>query len=119
RVIPRDFDAEFAIDRDTLSSLVGRAAILADEKIPLIRLELQGGLLNVTGSNAEAEEARDELAVDCAAAFEAGFNARYLGEALNQIDSKAVRLRLDEKQVTLLQDAESDAYGLIVMPVRL
>ncbi|MGE5320758.1 MAG: DNA polymerase III subunit beta, partial [Hyphomicrobiaceae bacterium] len=40
RVIPRDFDAEFAIDRDTLSSLVGRAAILADEKIPLIRLEL-------------------------------------------------------------------------------
>src|SRR5256714_13190304 len=107
RVIPKHHKNVVTLGRAPLLASLQRAAILTSEKFKGVRVNLEPGALRIASSNAEQEEAKEELEIDYAGdAIEIGFNVTYLMDALNNIDHDMIRLEL--------QDGNSSA--LITVP---
>ncbi len=64
RVIPANNTKSFAIGREELMSALTRAAILTTDKFKGVRMVLATGALKITSTNADQEEAQEELEVD-------------------------------------------------------
>lgn len=121
RVIPRGYQKQADVPREAFSSALSRASILSNEKLRAVRLELQAGRLAVRASNAEAEEAEEELEVQYLGdPIEVGFNVGYLLDAVNAMSGERVRLELQEASSSiLLTDPDTTGFQYVVMPMRL
>lgn len=121
RVIPRGYQKQADVPREALASALSRASILSNEKLRAVRLELQPGRLAIRASNAEAEEAEEELEVQYLGdPIEVGFNVGYLLDATNAMSGERVRLELQEASSSiLLTDPDTTGFQYVVMPMRL
>ncbi|WP_037586591.1 DNA polymerase III subunit beta [Stenoxybacter acetivorans] len=121
RVIPLDNDKIFLVSRIQLLSSLERAAILADEKIRGARLHIQPGLLSVTCSNGEQEEAREELEIAYQGeALEVAFNISYLMDVLRNTHADELQLAFgDAMRSTLFTIPDNPNFKYIVMPMRI
>ena len=73
-----------------------------------MRLNIEPGTLRIASSNAEQEEAKEELEIDYGGdAIEIGFNVTYLIDALANMDQDMVKLELAGRQQ--LERADHDA----------
>ena len=106
--------------RQLLASLQ-RAAILTSEKFKGVRLNFDPGTLRIASSNAEQEEAKEELEIDYNGdAIEIGFNVTYLMDALLNIGQEMVKLELHDSQASaLLTVPEQPGFKYVVMPMRI
>ena len=78
RVIPKNHKNSVTLGRVTLLNTLQRTAILTSDKFKGVRINLEPGLLRVAASNAEQEEAVDELEIDYNGdSIEIGFNVTY------------------------------------------
>ena len=86
-----------------------------------MRFTLSPGTLKVQTTNAEQEEAIEELDVDYAGdALTVGFNARYLLDAVSAIRTKEVRLSFqDELSPCRVTPPEDETSLAVVMPMRI
>src|SRR3989344_5813764 len=83
RVIPKNHKHHITLGRTTLLASLQRAAILTSEKFKGVRMNFAPGLLGIASSNAEQEEAKEELEIDYGGdTFEIGFNVGYLMDVL-------------------------------------
>ena len=83
RVIPKNHKNDVTLGRAPLLASLQRAAILTSEKFKGVRVNIEPGTLRIASSNAEQEEAKEELEIDYAGdAIEIGFNVTYLIDAL-------------------------------------
>jgi len=75
----------------------------------------------VASSNAEQEEAVDELEIDYNGdAIEIGFNVTYLIDALTNMDQDMVQIDLaDANSSALLTIPENTTFKYVVMPMRI
>ena len=107
--------------RQPLLSSLQRAAILTSEKFKGVRVNLEPGALRIASSNAEQEEAKEELEIDYGGdAIEIGFNVTYLMDALNNIDHDMVKLELqDGNSSALITVPEQPGFKYVVMPMRI
>ena len=64
RVIPKDHPKEIMLQRSTFLPALQRSAILTNEKFKGVRVVLSAGTLKLISSNAEQEEAQEELEID-------------------------------------------------------
>ncbi|HET9644286.1 MAG TPA: DNA polymerase III subunit beta, partial [Burkholderiaceae bacterium] len=64
RVIPKNHRNHVTLGRLPLLASLQRAAILTSEKFKGVRLNLEPGTLRIASSNAEQEEAKEELEID-------------------------------------------------------
>jgi DNA polymerase III subunit beta len=98
-----------------------RTAILTSEKFKGVRLNLEPGVLRVASSNAEQEEAVDELEIDYSGdAIEIGFNVTYLIDALTNMDQDMVQVDLaDSNSSALITIPENTTFKYVVMPMRI
>lgn len=121
RVIPQGGDKSINVDRETLRQAVARASILSNERYRSLRVYLTSGSLKVIANNPENEEAEEEVSVDYdGEKLEVGFNATYLGDALNAISESTVNLILaDENSCCLIQGEGNSDGKFVVMPMRL
>ena len=79
RVIPKNHKNAVVLGRAALLASLQRAAILTSEKFKGVRINIEPGVLRIASSNAEQEEAKEELEVDYNGdAIEIGFNVTYL-----------------------------------------
>src|SRR6195256_116898 len=86
RVIPTGHKNKLQIEREPLRQALLRAAILSNEKFRGVRWVLSDGSLKIVSSNAEQEEAHEELEVNYAGdALDIGFNVNYLLDVLNNV----------------------------------
>src|SRR6267142_1504738 len=86
RVIPTTHKNKLQIDREPLRQALLRAAILSNEKFRGVRWVLSDGSLKIVSSNAEQEEAHEELEVNYSGdALDIGFNVNYLLDVLNNV----------------------------------
>ena len=105
----------------SLLSTLQRTAILTSDKFKGVRINLDTGMLRVAASNAEQEEAVDELEIDYAGdSIEIGFNVTYLIDVLTNMSQDMVRMDLaDSNSSVLVTMAENPNFKYVVMPMRI
>jgi DNA polymerase-3 subunit beta len=91
RVIPKNHKNS-VLGRAPLLASLQRAAILTSEKFKGVRLNIEPGTLRIASSNAEQEEAKEELEIDYGGdSIEIGFNVTYLIDVLANMSQEMVR----------------------------
>ncbi|CAN1497824.1 DNA polymerase III subunit beta [Limnohabitans sp. B9-3] len=121
RVIPKNHKNTITMGRTALLATLQRTAILTSDKFKGVRLNLEPGVLRVASSNAEQEEAVDELEIDYGGdAIEIGFNVTYLIDALTNMDQDMVQVDLaDSNSSALITIPGNDTFKYVVMPMRI
>lgn len=122
RVIPKDAKHSLVIDRDVLRQALSRTAILCNEKLRGIRIELRPGLLRVLANNSEQELAQEEVSIESTLdQIDMGFNVNYLLDILNCLNSGSVRLSFSGTNSSLrIEEVEGAGNSVfVVMPMLL
>jgi DNA polymerase-3 subunit beta len=104
-----------------LLSSLQRAAILTSEKFKGVRVDLESGLLRIGSSNAEQEEAKEELEVDYEGdVMDIGFNVTYLIDALANMTTEMVTFELQDGNASALMTSPGQpGFKYVVMPMRI
>ena len=121
RVIPKNHKFRVTLGRAPLLSSLQRAAILTSEKFKAVRLSFEPGLLSIASSNAEQEEAKEEIEIDYGGdVIETGFNVTYLMDALQNMSQDMVSIDLnDSASSALITIPEQTGFKYVVMPMRI
>ena len=121
RVVPTTHKNRLTLDRDVLRQSLQRAAILSNEKFRGVRWVLTDGSLKIVSSNAEQEEAQEELEVKYGGdALDIGFNVNYLLDVLNNVSAAEVECHFgDAASSALLQFPAEPEFKYVVMPMRI
>ena len=121
RVIPKNHKNAVTLGRVTLLNTLQRTAILTSDKFKGVRINLDTSMLRVAASNAEQEEAVDEIEVDYNGdSIEIGFNVTYLIDVLTNMSQDMVRMELaDSNSSVLVTMAENPNFKYVVMPMRI
>jgi DNA polymerase-3 subunit beta len=121
RVIPKNHKNKVTLGRVPLLSSLQRAAILTSEKFKGVRVNIEPGTLRIASSNAEQEEAMEELEIDYGGdAIEIGFNVTYLIDALTNMGQEMVTVELqDTNSSALITVPEQAGFKYVVMPMRI
>ena len=121
RVIPTQHKNRLQLGREPLRQALLRAAILSNEKFRGVRWVLGNGSLKVVSSNAEQEEANEELEVDYAGeALDIGFNVNYLLDVLNNVSGETVECAFgDAASSALITYGSEKDFQYVVMPMRI
>jgi DNA polymerase-3 subunit beta len=121
RVIPVGYRRRALVARDVLADALGRASILTSEKFRGVRLALAPGQLRIQTSNAEQEEALEEIEVDYVGdPLEVGFNVAYLQDVLGNLRCEKVAVEFgDSNSSALLTVPEDETFRYVVMPMRI
>ena len=121
RVIPKNHKNAVTLGRAPFLASLQRAAILTSEKFKGVRVNLEPGSLRIASSNAEQEEAKEELEIDYAGdSIEIGFNVTYLIDAMLNMSQEMVKLELqDTNSSVLITVPEQAGFKYVVMPMRI
>ena len=123
KVIPKSNDKRIEFDRDRLTSAVRRVAILSNERSRAVKFVIDKGKVEVTSSSPEFGEAREPLTVEYdGPALTICFNAQYVQDFLNVVDSDIVALELkDEVSQAVMKPVGVDGYDYtyVIMPMRI
>jgi DNA polymerase-3 subunit beta len=121
RVIPQHHSKLIKLSRNTLLHSLLRAAILTNEKFRGVRLVLGAGSLKIISSNAEQEEAQEEIEIDYGGeALDVGFNVTYLLDVLNNVGNETIELHLaDANSSALFVLPGNETFKYVVMPMRI
>lgn len=122
RVIPKGNDKNIEFERDALNQAVRRVAILSNERSRAVKLILDKGKVDVTSSSPEFGEAHEPIPVDYSGpALTICFNAQYVLDFLNVVESEIVALELkDEVSQAVMKPVGADGYDYtyVIMPMR-
>ncbi|WP_224996443.1 DNA polymerase III subunit beta [Cesiribacter sp. SM1] len=124
-VIPVDNNNKMVINRMELLSSLKRIAIYANKTTHQVRLKITGNQLQISAEDLDfSNEAMERLSCDHDGEdIEIGFNARFLIEMLNNLDSTDVQLNLSKpNRAGLLIPRDKDENEdilMLVMPVML
>jgi DNA polymerase III subunit beta len=124
-VIPAENNNLMSINRLDLLSSLRRIAIYANKTTHQVRLKITGSELQISAEDLDfSNEANERLACDHDGEdIEIGFNAKFLIEMLNNIDSKEITLRLSAPNraglIVPKDQSENEDILMLVMPVML
>jgi len=121
RVIPTQHKNRLQIERETLRQALLRAAILSNEKFRGVRWVLTDGSLKIVSSNAEQEEAHEEIEVKYSGdSLDIGFNVNYLLDVLNNVAGAEIECAFgDSSSSALISYAAEKDFKYVVMPMRI
>jgi len=121
RVIPKNHKNALVLGRAPLLAALQRAAILTSEKFKGVRVNLEPGVLRIASSNAEQEEAREELEIDYSGdTIDIGFNVTYLIDVLANMGQEMVKLELQDSSASVLMSVPGETgFKYVVMPMRI
>ncbi len=122
RVIPNNYTRHFSVSREILQGSLQRAAILTTDKLKGVRVQLADNQLKISSSNAEQEEAQEEIDVDYAhEPLDVGFNVSYLLDVLANVKTDAIQwsVQPDVNASALITLPDDDQFKYVVMPMRI
>jgi DNA polymerase-3 subunit beta len=124
-VIPGDNDNKMVINRQEFLSSLKRIAIYANKTTHQVRLKITGSELQISAEDLDfANEANERLSCEHDGGdIEIGFNARFLIEMLNNLQSDRVEMHLSQPNKAGLilpeEKDENEDVLMLVMPVML
>jgi DNA polymerase III subunit beta len=121
RVVPAANSKVFVIGREDLMHALQRAAILTTDKFKGVRLVLATGALKINSTNADQEDAQEELEIDYTGdTLDIGFNVNYLLDVLLNVKGEQLKFALgDALGSALMMLPESEKFKYVVMPMRI
>jgi len=121
RVIPTQHKNRLQIEREALRQALLRAAILSNEKFRGVRWVLADGSLKIVSSNAEQEEAHEEIEVKYSGdSLDIGFNVNYLLDVLNNVSGNEIECAFgDSSSSALISYSSEKDFKYVVMPMRI
>ena len=121
RVIPSSHTKRLLISRDALAASLSRASILTSDKFRGVRITLEPGALRIQASNAEQEEAQEEVETDYQGdRLEIGFNVGYLQDVLSNLKSEQIQAEFGDANTSALITVPGDSqFKYVVMPMRI
>jgi DNA polymerase-3 subunit beta len=121
RVIPANATQQLTLPRDVLQAGLQRTALLANERFKAVTLQLEAGMLRLSASNAEHEEASEEIAVQHdGPPLQIGLNVAYVLDLLAQTHADTVTLALrDAQSAVLFTVAAQPGFCYVVSPLRI
>ena len=121
RVIPKNHKNSVTLGRAPLLASLQRAAIMTSEKFKSVRLNIEPGTLRIASSNAEQEEAKEELEIDYDGdTIEIGFNVTYLMDALANMSQDMIKIELQDTNASaLITIPDVQGFKYVVMPMRI
>lgn len=120
RVIPTNNDKRLIVEREPFAAAVDRVSTISSERGRAVKLALAESKLTLSVTNPDSGSATEELDVDYdSAPIDIGFNARYLLDITEQLESDTVLFKLaDPGSPTLVQDRDGAAALYVLMPMR-
>ncbi|MEP2770826.1 MAG: DNA polymerase III subunit beta [Fulvivirga sp.] len=124
-VIPADNNNKMTIDRSEFLSSLKRIAIYANKTTHQVRLKITGSELQISAEDLDfSNEANERLSCEHDGGdIEIGFNAKFLIEMLNNLDTDKIELLLSEpNKAGLISPQDKDDNEdilMLVMPVML
>lgn len=121
RVIPQPQETTAKIPREKFFHALRRMAILSSEKSRGVKVLLQPGLLEISSSNPELGDAREDLEIEYQGQeISIGFNARYMLDILQvQKEDEIVLQVRDNMSPGMITPVEDVDFLAVVMPMRL
>jgi DNA polymerase-3 subunit beta len=122
-VLPRNNDKIVTVNREEITAVIKRVAILSDERSRTIRLALANGAMEMTASHSDLGEAHETLAVDYEKDdLQVGFNYQYLLDFLTTADDPDVSFEFKDSESAAqlrTQPPSEYNYRYVVMPMRI
>ena len=120
RVIPTGNDKRLIVDRAPFAAAVDRVSTISSERGRAVKLSLAESKLTLSVTNPDSGSASEELDVDYdSTPLDIGFNARYLLDITDQLDSDTMLFKLaDPGSPTLVQDRDGASALYVLMPMR-
>jgi DNA polymerase-3 subunit beta len=119
QLLPEQFEYELALPREELLEVVRRVSLMAQRNSPL-RLRFADGDLTVSAITQDVGEARESLPAPYTGdAMEIGFNAEFLRDGLDSVDSETIKFKLISPLRPAVLEGEADDYVYLIMPIRL
>ncbi|MDR0677804.1 MAG: DNA polymerase III subunit beta [Holosporaceae bacterium] len=121
RVIPEISNDFFVVKRSDFIEIVDRVAVISDDKIRSVKLELSKGNLACYAANSRIGSGKDEVEVKYSGqGWNAGFNAIYLLDVAQTLQGEFLKIYVKESLSPILIVDESEAESLfVVMPMRI
>lgn len=121
RVIPKGYQNSFVLSRTELLHALQRAAIMTSDKFKGVRCVVEPGVLKISSTNADQEEAVEELEIMYqGASLDIGFNVTYLLDVLNNLKVEQVQFAFgDSSSSALISIADNTDFKYVVMPMRI
>ncbi|MFB6306641.1 MAG: DNA polymerase III subunit beta [Flavobacteriales bacterium] len=123
-VIPKENPNKLTIEREALLNSVKRVSIFSNKTTYQVKFKIAGSELTLSAQDVDfSNEANERLTCSYEGEdMEIGFNARFVHEMLNHLDSKEIQIELsDYDKAGILQPAVPEEEGeevlMLVMPV--
>jgi DNA polymerase-3 subunit beta len=124
QVIPKGNDKKLIINKEKIYGSLRRVSTMATERVEGIKFSLKKNTIELSSYHQDFGDAKEEVELIYEdVPLEIGFNARYLMEALNVIDSEEILMELkDEGSPGIIKPSstiEPSHQLCIVMPMRI
>ena len=119
QLLPEAFEHELLLPRVELLDVIRRASVMIQRSTPL-QLRFAEGELTVIARTHEVGESQESMPVAYTGELlEIGFNADFLRDGLELLDSDDVRVKLISPLRPAVIQGEGDDFTYLVMPIRL
>jgi DNA polymerase III subunit beta len=119
QLLPEAFEHELTLPRVELLEVIRRASVMIQRATPL-QLRFAEGELTVIARTHEVGESQESMPVAYTGeVLEIGFNADFLRDGLELLDSDDVRVKLISPLRPAVIQGEGDDFTYLVMPIRL
>jgi len=119
QVIPTEAKERISLERETFHQALHRAALLVNEKNPIVKLQFSKNNLSITANAPDVGESCESLAINYKGAdITMGFNPYYVLDALQNLDNDEIFMELtDELSPGVIKLNAPFLY--VVMPMRM
>jgi len=119
QLLPEQFEHELAMPREEVLEVVRRVSLMAQRNSP-IRLRFGDGELTVSAITQDVGEARESVPAPYNGdPLEIGFNAEFLRDGLDSVDSDSITFKLISPLRPVVLEGEVADYVYLIMPIRL
>ena len=119
QLLPESFEHELSLPRVELLDVIRRASVMIQRATPL-QLRFAEGKLTVVARTHEVGESKESMPVGYTGEpLEIGFNADFLRDGLELLDSEDVRVKLISPLRPAVIQGDGDDFTYLVMPIRL
>jgi DNA polymerase-3 subunit beta len=121
QVIPVAGEKVIVIDRISLMKSMRRVSIMSKERSSAVKVDIEPNTMAISASNPDLGEAKDEITMEYSGEpLTVAFNARYILDALNVMNTEKILIKLNEAlSPTLIMETGNEDYKYVVMPMRL